>query len=117
MFLVRSPSRTHWELLAPFLTVSIARPRPGGSYQNHSFLHPFARIRVDRIARRVAAAFAGHHSIGTESRSSRSPNRPGSQRRKHTSHGAAIPHIASTEYFPAPVMYNSKKPPMMLRSL
>ena len=34
-----------------------------------------------------------------------------------TDYGAAMPSNASIEYFPAPVMYNSKKPPMMLRSL
>jgi hypothetical protein len=32
-------------------------------------------------------------------------------------HGAAMPSNASIEYFPAPVMDNSKKPPIMLRSL
>ena len=36
---------------------------------------------------------------------------------KHTGHGAAMPDNASIEYFPAPVMYNSKKPPIMLRFL
>jgi hypothetical protein len=33
------------------------------------------------------------------------------------SYDAAMPHNASIEYFPAPVTDNSKKPPMMLRSL
>jgi hypothetical protein len=33
------------------------------------------------------------------------------------SYGEAMPNNASTEYFPAPVMNNNKKPPMMLRSL
>jgi hypothetical protein len=32
-------------------------------------------------------------------------------------YGAAMPSNASIEYFPAPVMHISKKPPMMLRSL
>ena len=32
-------------------------------------------------------------------------------------HGAAMPHNASIENFPAPVMHNSRKPPMMLRFL
>ena len=37
--------------------------------------------------------------------------------RTHTNHGAAMLNNPSIEYFPAPVMYNSKKPPMMLRFL
>ncbi len=36
---------------------------------------------------------------------------------QHTGHGAAMPHNTSIEYFPAPVTYNSKKPPIMLRFL
>jgi hypothetical protein len=35
----------------------------------------------------------------------------------HTDYGAAIPRNASIEYFPAPVMYNNKKPPIMLTFL
>ena len=34
-----------------------------------------------------------------------------------TPYGTAILRNASIEYFPAPVMYNSKKPPIMLRFL
>jgi hypothetical protein len=36
---------------------------------------------------------------------------------QHADYGAAIPHNLSIEYFPAPEMYNSNKPPMMLRFL
>jgi hypothetical protein len=32
-------------------------------------------------------------------------------------YGAAMPNNASIEYFPAPVMNNKRKPPIMLRSL
>ena len=32
-------------------------------------------------------------------------------------YGEAMPNNASTEYFPAPVMNNNKKPPIMLRFL
>lgn len=35
-------------------------------------------------------------------------------RREQTSYN---PNMASIEYFPAPVTYNSKKPPIMLRFL
>jgi hypothetical protein len=34
-----------------------------------------------------------------------------------TGYGAAMPDNASIEYFPAPVMHNSKKPPIRPRSL
>ena len=37
--------------------------------------------------------------------------------RLHAGYGAAMLHNTSIEYFPAPVMYNSKKPPIMLRFL
>jgi hypothetical protein len=40
-----------------------------------------------------------------------------SSAQRHTGYGAAMPHNTSIEYFPAPVMYNSKKPPIMLRFL
>ena len=33
------------------------------------------------------------------------------------SYGEAMPNNASIEYFPAPVIDNSKKPPMMLKFL
>jgi hypothetical protein len=33
------------------------------------------------------------------------------------SYGEPMPNNASIEYFPGPVMTNSKKPPIMLRSL
>jgi hypothetical protein len=36
---------------------------------------------------------------------------------KHTGQSAAMPDNTSIEYFPAPVTYNSKKPPIMLRFL
>ena len=45
------------------------------------------------------------------------PGVDGAILRALTAYGAATLRSASIEYFPAPVMYNSKKPPMMLRFL
>ena len=66
----------------------------------------------------------GQEATGWLDRSLRAPNHKRFTRRDvassaqwHTGYGAAIPHNTSIEYFPAPVMYNSKKPPIMLRFL